>query len=113
MTDPEVLEWRFPVLVETHAIRRGSGGAGRHHGGDGALRRIRFLKSMTANILAGHRRVAPFGLEGAEPGALGRNWVERGDGSMEEFGATHTTDMQAGDVFAIETPGGGGFGSKQ
>ena len=113
MTDPEVLEWRFPVLVETHAIRRGSGGAGMHHGGDGALRRIRFLEAMTANILAGHRRVAPFGLEGAQPGALGRNWVERGDGSVEEFGATHTTDMQAGDVFAIETPGGGGFGSKQ
>nr|WP_315215031.1 hydantoinase B/oxoprolinase family protein [uncultured Duganella sp.] len=113
MTDPEVLEWRFPVLVETHAIRRGSGGAGTHRGGDGALRRIRFLEAMTANILAGHRRVAPFGLEGAQPGALGRNWVERGDGSVEEFGATHTTDMQAGDVFAIETPGGGGFGSKQ
>jgi 5-oxoprolinase (ATP-hydrolysing) len=113
MTDPEVLEWRFPVLVETHAIRRGSGGAGAHHGGDGALRRIRFLEAMTANILAGHRRVAPFGLEGAQPGALGRNWVERGDGSVEEFGATHTTDMQPGDVFAIETPGGGGFGPQQ
>jgi 5-oxoprolinase (ATP-hydrolysing) len=112
MTDPEVLEWRFPVLVETHAIRRGSGGAGAHHGGDGALRRIRFLEAMTANILAGHRRVAPFGLAGAQSGALGRNWVERGDGTVEEFGATHTTDMQPGDVFAIETPGGGGFGSK-
>jgi 5-oxoprolinase (ATP-hydrolysing) len=110
MTDPEVLEWRFPVLVETHAIRRGSGGAGRHQGGDGALRRIRFLEGMTANILAGHRRIAPFGLEGAAPGALGRNWVERGDGSIERFGATHTAEMQAGDVFAIETPGGGGFG---
>ena len=111
MTDPEVLEWRFPVLVETHAIRRGSGGAGAHRGGDGALRRIRFLEAMTANILAGHRRIAPFGLQGAQPGALGRNWVERGDGSVEEFGATHTAEMQAGDVFAIETPGGGGFGA--
>jgi 5-oxoprolinase (ATP-hydrolysing) len=111
MTDPEVLEWRFPVLVETHAIRRGSGGQGTQRGGDGALRRIRFLEAMTANILAGHRRIAPFGLEGAAPGALGRNWVERGDGSVEEFGATHTAEMQAGDVFAIETPGGGGFGS--
>jgi len=111
MTDPEVLEWRFPVLVETHAIRRGSGGQGTHRGGDGALRRIRFLEAMTANILAGHRRIAPFGLQGAEPGALGRNWVERGDGSVEEFGATHTAEMRAGDVFAIETPGGGGFGS--
>jgi len=112
MTDPEVLEWRFPVLVETHAIRRGSGGEGAQRGGDGALRRIRFLEAMTANILAGHRRIAPFGLEGAAPGALGRNWVERGDGSIEEFGATHTAEMRAGDVFAIETPGGGGFGIK-
>lgn len=111
MTDPEVLEWRFPVLVETHAIRRGSGGSGTHTGGDGALRRIRFLEAMTANILAGHRRIAPFGLQGAQPGALGRNWVERRDGTLETFGATHTTDMLAGDVFAIETPGGGGFGS--
>ncbi|NGZ85672.1 hydantoinase B/oxoprolinase family protein [Duganella aceris] len=111
MTDPEVLEWRFPVLVETHAIRRGSGGEGTQRGGDGALRRIRFLESMTANILAGHRRIAPFGLEGAQPGALGRNWVERVDGSVERFGATHTAEMHAGDVFAIETPGGGGFGS--
>jgi 5-oxoprolinase (ATP-hydrolysing) len=111
MTDPEVLEWRFPVLVETHAIRRGSGGKGGQQGGDGALRRIRFLEAMTANILAGHRRIAPFGLQGGGPGALGRNWVERQDGSVEEFGATHTAEMQAGDVFAIETPGGGGFGS--
>ncbi len=110
MTDPEVLEWRFPVLVETHAIRRGSGGAGQRRGGDGALRRIRFLQAMTANILAGHRRIAPFGLEGAAPGALGRNWIERSDGTVEHFGATHTADMRAGDVFAIETPGGGGFG---
>ncbi|MRV71773.1 5-oxoprolinase [Duganella sp. FT92W] len=110
MTDPEVLEWRFPVLVETHAIRRGSGGAGKHTGGDGALRRIRFLEKMTANILAGHRRIAPFGLDGAQPGALGRNWVERGNGAVEHFGATHTADMEAGDVFAIETPGGGGYG---
>ncbi|TFW23733.1 hydantoinase B/oxoprolinase family protein [Duganella callida] len=110
MTDPEVLEWRFPVLVETHAIRRGSGGEGAQRGGDGAVRRIRFLQAMTANILAGHRRVAPFGLAGAQPGALGRNWVERSDGTVEEFGATHTAEMRAGDVFAIETPGGGGFG---
>ncbi|MET0265256.1 MAG: hydantoinase B/oxoprolinase family protein [Duganella sp.] len=113
MTDPEVLEWRFPVLVETHAILRGSGGEGAQQGGDGALRRIRFLEAMTANILAGHRRIAPFGLEGGAAGALGRNWVERHDGAVERFGATHTADMQAGDVFAIETPGGGGFGLKK
>ena len=113
MTDPEVLEWRFPVLLESHAIVRGSGGAGAHRGGDGALRRIRFLQPMTANILAGHRRVPPFGLAGGAPGALGRNWVERANGVIERFGATHTTDMGAGDVFAIETPGGGGFGTPQ
>ena len=110
MTDPEVLEWRFPVLVETHAIRRNSGGAGLNRGGDGALRRIRFLRAMTANILAGHRRIAPFGAKGGAPGALGRNWVERRNGEIEHFGATHTVEMQAGDVFAIETPGGGGYG---
>ena len=112
MTDPEVLEWRFPVLVEAHAILRGSGGGGEHRGGDGALRRIRFLAPMTANILAGHRRVPPFGLAGGAPGAVGRNWVERADGAIERFGATHTTDMAAGDLFAIETPGGGGFGKE-
>ncbi|HEY1148966.1 MAG TPA: hydantoinase B/oxoprolinase family protein [Pseudoduganella sp.] len=111
MTDPEVLEWRFPVRVETHAIRRGSGGAGAQQGGDGAVRRIRFLQDMTASILAGHRRVPPFGLNGGAAGALGRNWVERSDGTVEEFGATHSTEMRAGDVFAIETPGGGGFGA--
>ena len=111
MTDPEVLEWRFPVLVETHAILPGSGGGGRRRGGDGALRRIRFLQAMAANILAGHRRIPPFGLAGGAPGALGRNWIERADGSVERFGATHTAEMEAGDVFAIETPGGGGFGA--
>jgi 5-oxoprolinase (ATP-hydrolysing) len=110
MTDPEVLEWRFPVLVETHAIRPNSGGEGLNRGGDGAVRRIRFLEPMTANILAGHRRIPPFGAKGGAPGAVGRNWVERSGGEIERFGATHTVEMQAGDVFAIETPGGGGFG---
>lgn len=110
MTDPEVLEWRFPVLVETHAIRHGSGGSGQYRGGDGAIRRIRFLEGMTANILAGHRRVPPFGLAGGGPGAIGRNWVARADGRIETFGATHSVRMQEGDVFVIETPGGGGYG---
>jgi 5-oxoprolinase (ATP-hydrolysing) len=110
LTDPEVLEWRFPVRLDEFRIRRGSGGQGRHHGGDGAVRRVRFLEAMTAVMLANHRRVAPFGVAGGAPGALGRNWVERGDGSREDFGATFAVDMQAGDVFAIETPGGGGFG---
>jgi 5-oxoprolinase (ATP-hydrolysing) len=111
LTDPEVLEWRFPVRLESFSIRRGSGGAGRHRGGDGAVRRVLFLEPMTAVMLANHRRVAPFGVAGGEPGALGRNWVERADGRREEFGATFAVEMGAGDVFVIETPGGGGYGS--
>jgi 5-oxoprolinase (ATP-hydrolysing) len=110
LTDPEVLEWRFPVLLESFAIRRGSGGRGRWKGGDGAVRRIRFREGMTAAILSGHRRVPPYGLAGGEPGAVGRNWVERADGGREEFGGTHAVAVAAGDVFVIETPGGGGYG---
>jgi glutathione peroxidase-family protein len=111
LTDPEVLEWRFPVRLESYAIRRGSGGAGRHRGGDGSERRVRFLEPMTAVMLANHRRVPPFGVAGGSPGAVGRNWVERVDGSREEFGATCAVEMAAGDVFVIQTPGGGGFGA--
>jgi len=114
LTDPEVLEWRFPVRLESYAIRRGSGGAGRHRGGDGSERRVRFLEPMTAVILANHRRIPPFGVAGGAPGALGRNWVERAGypntGTREEFGATCAVEMRAGDVFVIQTPGGGGFG---
>ena len=88
LTNPEVLEWRFPVRLDSYGIRRGSGGAGRHRGGDGAERRVRFLEPMMAVMLANHRRVAPFGVAGGMPGAVGRNWVERIDGSREEFGAT-------------------------
>ena len=110
LTDPEVLEWRFPVRLEEYRIRRGSGGAGRCRGGDGGERRVRFLESMTAVMLANHRRIAPFGVAGGQPGAVGRNWVERVDGTREEFGATCQVEMQAGDVFVIQTPGGGGFG---
>jgi 5-oxoprolinase (ATP-hydrolysing) len=110
LTDPEVLEWRFPVLVDSFAIRRGSGGSGKHRGGDGVVRRIRFREAMTAAILSGHRRVPPYGMAGGAPGAVGRNWVERRDGTREEFGATHAVAMNAEDVFVIATPGGGGFG---
>ncbi len=114
LTDPEVLEWRFPVRLESYAIRRGSGGAGRHRGGDGSVRRVRFLEPMLAVMLANHRRIAPFGVAGGLPGAVGRNWVERAGypdtGSREEFGATFAVAMNAGDVFVVETPGGGGFG---
>jgi len=111
LTDPEVLEWRFPVLVESFAIRRGSGGAGRWRGGDGVVRRIRFLEPMTASILSNRRRVPPFGLNGGGPASTGRNYVERADGTAEELGARATVRMNAGDAFVIETPGGGGFGS--
>jgi 5-oxoprolinase (ATP-hydrolysing) len=110
LTDPEVLEWRFPVLLEAFSIRRGSGGRGAHRGGDGATRRVRFLEPMTAVMLANHRRIAPFGVAGGEPGAAGRNWIERADGSREDYGATFKVEMNAGDVFVVETPGGGGFG---
>ena len=110
LTDPEVLEWRFPVLLESFAIRRLSGGAGRHRGGDGVVRRIRFREAMTAAILSGHRRVPPYGVMGGAPGAPGRNWVERADGSREDFGGTHALAVSPGDVFVIETPGGGGYG---
>jgi 5-oxoprolinase (ATP-hydrolysing) len=110
LTDPEVLEWRFPVLLESFAVRQNSGGAGKWRGGDGAVRRIRFLEAMTAAILASHRKVPPYGLEGGAAGALGRNWVERTDGTCEEFGGTHVVEMRPGDLFVIETPGGGGYG---
>ncbi|HWI27322.1 MAG TPA: hydantoinase B/oxoprolinase family protein [Stellaceae bacterium] len=113
LTDPEVLEWRFPVLLESFAIRHGSGGTGRHRGGDGVVRRIRFREAMTAAILSGHRRVPPYGLAGGEPGAVGRNWVERTDGRIERFGGTHAIAMGPGDVFVIETPGGGGYGKAE
>jgi 5-oxoprolinase (ATP-hydrolysing) len=111
LTDPEVLEWRFPVRLEAFSIRHGSGGAGRHRGGDGAIRRVRFLEPMTAVMLANHRRIAPFGVAGGEPGATGRNWVERTDGTREDYGATFEVEMNAGDVFVVETPGGGDFGA--
>jgi 5-oxoprolinase (ATP-hydrolysing) len=110
LTDPEVLEWRFPVILESFAIRRGSGGAGAHRGGDGVVRRVRFREKMTAAILSGHRRVPPYGLAGGEPGAVGRNRVERADGRVEKLGGTAKLEMNPGDVFVIETPGGGGYG---
>ena len=110
LTDPEVLEWRFPVRLDAFSIRRGSGGEGRHKGGDGVERRVRFLAPMTANILANHRIVAPFGVNGGQPAQLGKNWIERTGGTVEHFGATHTARLEKDDVFVIQTPGGGGFG---
>jgi 5-oxoprolinase (ATP-hydrolysing) len=110
LTDPEVLEWRYPVLLESHAINRGSGGRGRHKGGDGTIRRVRFLQPMSAALLSNHRKVAPFGLEGGEPGAVGRQWVERAAGERDELEGCAKTEVAAGDVFVIQTPAGGGFG---
>jgi 5-oxoprolinase (ATP-hydrolysing) len=111
LTDPEVLEWRYPVRLESYAIRRGSGGDGRWRGGDGGTRRLRFLEPMTVSTLSGHRRIPAFGLRGGAPGALGRHWVERADGSVTAMRGCDTATLGAGDVFVIETPGGGGFGS--
>ena len=111
LTDPEILEWRYPVRLDSFAIRRGSGGAGRWRGGDGAIRRLRFLETMTAAILSGHRRVPPYGMAGGLPGAVGRNTVERADGSLIALDACASVDMHPGDVFIIETPGGGGYGA--
>ncbi|HEY8473246.1 MAG TPA: hydantoinase B/oxoprolinase family protein [Natronosporangium sp.] len=110
LTDPEVLEWRFPVLLESFAIRRGSGGAGRWRGGDGAVRRIRFREPMTVSTLSGHRRVPPYGMAGGQPGALGRNAVERVDGTVVELAGADSIEVGEGDVLVIETPGGGGYG---
>jgi 5-oxoprolinase (ATP-hydrolysing) len=109
LTDPEVLEWRHPVLVEEFSIRRDSGGAGRWRGGHGAIRRIRFLEPMTAAILSGHRRVPPYGMAGGQPGKVGRNSVRRADGATVELQACDQIEMKAGDAFVIETPGGGGY----
>jgi len=111
LTDPEILELRYPVLLREFRIRPGSGGAGRHCGGDGAIRRIEFRQPMTASILSNHRRIAPFGLAGGQPGRTGINRVIRRDGSIEELSATASVSVAAGDQFLIETPGGGGFGA--
>jgi len=111
LADPEILESRFPVLVEEFSIRTGSGGRGRFNGGDGVVRKIRFREAMSAAILSNRRRVAPFGLEGGGDAAPGRNYVVRSDGTSETLTATGMVEMGADDVFVIETPGGGGFGA--
>ena len=111
LTDPEILEWRFPVLLEEFAIRANSGGDGKHKGGNGVIRKIKFLEPMTAAILSSSRAIAPFGLNGGASGAIGRNYVIRNDGSVDELPSTATVQMQAGDNFVIETPAGGGYGN--
>jgi 5-oxoprolinase (ATP-hydrolysing) len=110
LTDPEVLEWRFPVRLESFEIRRGSGGAGHWPGGDGGRRRLRFLTPMTVSTLSSHRRVPPYGMAGGSPGQLGRQWVERADGQVTELAGCDRAELEPGDVFVLETPGGGGYG---
>ncbi|RJG21183.1 hydantoinase B/oxoprolinase family protein [Massilia cavernae] len=113
LTDPEILEFRFPVRLESYEIRHGSGGAGRWHGGNGGVRKVRFLEPMTAAILSNNRIHAPFGMAGGGEGAKGVNTVVRADGRIEHLAHIGKTDMQAGDVFVIETPGGGGYGERE
>jgi 5-oxoprolinase (ATP-hydrolysing) len=111
LTDPEVLEFRFPVRLDSYEIRAGSGGAGHWHGGDGGVRRVRFLEPMTASILSNGRVVPAFGMAGGQSGALGINRVERADGRRETLGHIGSAEMGVGDVFVVETPGGGGYGA--
>jgi N-methylhydantoinase B len=102
---------RYPVLVESFSIRPDSGGRGQYYGGDGVIRRIKFQEAMTANILSSNRLIPPFGLAGGKAGKIGRNAVERNDGTIEELPGTATVEMNLGDIFIIETPGGGGYGN--
>jgi 5-oxoprolinase (ATP-hydrolysing) len=110
ITDPEVLELRYPVRLEVFAIRRGSGGDGNRHGGDGVVRRIRFAEPMTLVIVSSRRIVPPHGLAGGASAALGRQWVEHADGSIDPLAGVDQKELQVGDVMVVETPGGGGYG---
>jgi N-methylhydantoinase B len=110
LTDPEVLETRYPIQVESFSLRSDSGGKGKYTGGNGVIRRLNVIEPMTANILSSHRLIPPFGLDGGDSGKVGRNWIKRENGTEENLGNTATVEMQPGDVFIIETPGGGGFG---
>jgi len=111
LTDPEVLELRYPVRVESYEIRAGSGGAGRWPGGDGGERRLRILEPMSASILSNGRKAGAFGMAGGEPGDVGRTWIERLDGSVETMDHIGTAEMAAGDIIVIQSPGGGGYGA--
>ena len=111
LTDPEILEWRYPVRVDAFEVRAGSGGRGAWHGGDGVVRRIRFLEPVTVALLTGHRRVPPYGMAGGAPGTLGENTVERADGTVERLGGVDTTEVGPDDVLVLRTPGGGGYGA--
>ncbi len=110
LTDPEILESRFPILLEDFHIKAGSGGVGKYHGGNGAIRRLRFLEAMTASIVSSSRENAPFGLNGGGAAAPGKNYVDRVDGSRTEMKGADQSELNPGDVLVVETPGGGGFG---
>ncbi|WP_318198542.1 hydantoinase B/oxoprolinase family protein [Streptomyces sp. MCL20-2] len=110
LTDPEILEWRLPVRLESFAVREDGGGAGRWHGGHGVERRIRFLEPVTIALLSGHRRVPPYGAGGGEPGALGEQHIERAGGETVPLEGCDTAELEAGDVLVVRTPGGGGYG---
>jgi 5-oxoprolinase (ATP-hydrolysing) len=111
MTDPEVLEQRFPVRVQEFSIRRGSGGRGAHNGGDGIVRALEFLSPMTVTVLSSHRQTRAFGVDGGAPGLPGENTVRRKDGTVEKLAGNDRREMEAGDVFIMKTPGGGGYGA--
>ncbi|MFF8833093.1 hydantoinase B/oxoprolinase family protein [Streptomyces sp. NPDC015131] len=111
LTDPEILEWRHPVRVDAFSVRDGSGGRGRWRGGDGVVRRIRFLEPMTVTLLTGHRRIPPYGMAGGAPGALGENRVERADGTVHRLAGVDVVEVAPGDVLVVATPGGGGYGT--
>ena len=110
LTDPEVLEFRYSVMLEDFHIRKGSGGRGKWHAGDGICRTIRFLEPMECTILSGHRRVPPFGLAGGEPGQIGENWIRRRNGRMERLEGADAANVEAGDAVIIQTPTAGGYG---
>ena len=113
ITDPEILELRYPVRLERFALRRGSGGEGRYRGGDGTVRELRFLRPVSLSLLAQHRRTGPFGAAGGEEGAVGRQWLEEADGERRELQGIDRAEPQAGDRLVLETPGGGGWGQRE
>ena len=113
ITDPEILEWRYPARVELFSLRDGSGGKGVHNGGDGVIRCIRFTEAVEVSLLTQHREQAPFGIEGGEDGRVGRQWKVSSDGKRCPLSGNETQKFNAGDAIEIHTPGGGGFGRRE
>ena len=111
LTDPEILELRYPVVLEEFSVRRGSGGKGKWSAGDGIYRRIRFMREMKLTLLTSYRDVVPYGLNGGEPGQIGQNWVRRNSGEMERLKGCDETNLAVGEAVALMTPTGGGFGA--